>query len=1720
MSFKSTITDAQDYINNKAEQYGMPSGLLGKENKTRTLNDAAKELLSTIDNTMQRQYLDSGFANTSKTLPNIKNIVTQSPEAIVLIKKKFVSSLSDNYNTELMDKDELHFLRASKQLFKNKCTLISNYEKLTKINNVIKKHGTIVTPIANMIFDTINEIEGDDFNASGGGNSLFLNDDSAKYLTSNKEGIKKIRDALLLGGFEDTTTWITSNKQSKDPIDGDGNGVIELTMVTDFTVSNSLNLGEGNCSLNVIVPYDMFRIDENDIEQAIFQSSYTKFPLYNVAAELLQNEVEQLKVQFNNIRNQRGASSVSYKINISSVFYNKVVIIMDRIGLQITNDDGTEFYKDKLNDFNESKFGNYPAFEKLTKDEFELLKNIYKKLFKIINLRQQDYVDYRTYNKNVNNVRKRMMLNYMGKQVIQAMDTITIFVDSQKVDDTQVLGGLGQTFTNFSDGLMGDQSSFASVVKNMFGSSNFAGMLNKTALEIKRYSSSYGFNNGYSITDNALKNILVGKEFPIWLWNVLRNNFVSSDFGTCIFCGVINTVRSSNSDGNYKLSISAKDNSVYFEQGYINTKPSVYQWNGALYDPITPFDFEYDETTGATPAVSEFHLLEENAKLLSSGKIRLQDGKNAGQIATESTYNDVNIEPKTALSQLSNSYSQLANKIFTPPDGFVYRWKQGIATAIINQSGTPDGLMSSKLVQDDVALVTQEDPFGGQDLVNIISILVCGEPYDFYSFMRCANNFGSITTNPNFNPSTDYFQGLFKRIKNQNKIWGNFIPFAKVTTDPNTFGVQLALQTMYFAQSSSIKQKQQEKATLLNKLMEVSGNSKSFDPSSFVAPINYGVRGQTTITTSNLSISVPIIKRILELDAEIQLHQQNITESLSQSDLTKSSISIVGNNLYFSDTNDQTKKEQNRSFKMKIAEQNEVMKRRLWQVKGNCDNNLFIVGSEYSSDYDIQSIAQNLAQNYNFIDTNWSKIKDKLNTAITPTGMELFINSQGHLELRTPKYNRIPSSVLFEMLKRKELYGIQIYPTFLESLFKNKANAIFEEIEILEDKIRLALISLGCPNDDNTMATSGYLQTNSNFVFLTNSAGTLTDLQNAVDQISEDYKQKDSDWIPIQMTNEVADFFSRNENKYNGAVSNLKQAANTKNHFDINTQLTNYQYILSQSSTVSLYNSYDTLTQKIRERLAKKLGQPIETVQRVDEYLPNSKNGKINPVDINNIQTKLQQYITQRYEAICFAVNIIKNLDNASRINSPDNSILSKVLMPNLLGDNNIPDFLYDMIEDENFDDFGYGSGHRFILENKDIISIDTEENEPEFTSINVSGSELGGLVGGNGFQVGDMPLANVWATDYDLWRMYGFKESQSSHKPYLSNPELQLAPYAIFLLNQQRAKILSATINIVGNEAVQVGENYYVKSLGMLYYAQKVQHSFSYGSNFTTSIQGTYGHIPGEYIPTPLDIIGKNMYNNQHFNIGNYRIARTGTIGNNVGTSLGTFVLPSLNSQDPSFNIYKADSIWGPKNAQTILDIQGKISYLSTTTLPQKNSKFDGICVRIYSKNSQLYNAALFIVSQLLQIVPKAKIIGGDVSNGEDNYIPGDVMICAMNKAIKSINKPRNPSSKAWEIARNMVNITYPNYDLMNKDQITQREINCLENNIIDIWIEDSLVPNDAIIEASQKTPETNVKGETTVKSSLLASMYDNYNKLKASKTTAESLSTANVIIKEAVIN
>lgn len=161
------------------------------------------------------------------------------------------------------------------------------------------------------------------------------------------------------------------------------------------------------------------------------------------------------------------------------------------------------------------------------------------------------------------------------------------------------------------------------------------------------------------------------------------------------------------------------------------------------------------------------------------------------------------------------------------------------------------------------------------------------------------------------------------------------------------------------------------------------------------------------------------------------------------------------------------------------------------------------------------------------------------------------------------------------------------------------------------------------------------------------------------------------------------------------------------------------------------------------------------------------------------------------------------------------------------------------------------------IIPSAIIITEEYSENPPEYTRSNLY-SQLPKL--------GDFPSvvereSLQWAgsVDYDLWRNYGYILSDELRVPFLRDAS-QAILYSHQLMARQYSKILKGRITVRGDSKYQVADTVFVEDENLYFYVVEIQHNFSYGQSFTTTLILEYGRRPGQYIPYPFDLLGDRM--------------------------------------------------------------------------------------------------------------------------------------------------------------------------------------------------------------------------------------------------------------------
>jgi hypothetical protein len=1419
-----------------------------------------------IDQTAERTYIEDGFIRDIR--PRKRSVLFQQPDFYVVIKKRMFSTLIDNSRLDFLEEKERVLITASKRLFQNKCRLLSAYEKLTKIEQLTVDTGTFNTFLAPSLLNLVDQ------------NSDLLG--LIGITPQTQAAIEKLRKVMSYSQPGQYSNWTTNDYDAVFGKDiGEGTGTFELTNISSVKTDVSTEWGEGGATLTIEDPYNLLTVTEADIDQALTDvtnpmrtGNYFIF----IQNELLK-QIDALKGQLAVARQARGASQISFKTSPGTLLSQRVRAILDDEGVEIifTYSTGINSFLSSIgnaksvtssiaNVFStgtveiDPKFlsgnpsGNIGQNNQLTPSEHSTFSQIISDIFTMLAQNETSQRELKSRTLKNNYARNRMRLFFNGKYIIQPMDTISIWMTTRTGEDSNMPGGFKKQQNELG---LGVAQKFDTIIKNINTS-----LQNLTSDE-----------NTISFDDLERLSI-VGPDMPRWLWRLFRQDITNQPTGPCIFSGLVGKgnqgVSGSWSDGKWTINVSCEDHTGYFDKSVVNFKPSADIFNASIYDPLTPFDVSFDAATGASMTeigTGDFPpLLKENQDLLQSGMLTFRSGPKKGSLADNTLYTN----PPNEIS--FDSF----NKVLHDPAGLVYRWKQGIQSLTFTKR--PNKQVD---IDQERSVLLTNSPFAGQDVMNVISMLITGIPYNYNTFLRAAidngNSLGARDGLNNLPAAASYIQGLLADIERSNLVWGNFVPHKQLVINPavDQFVSQQRLDLV--TKNTALSQKINELARAKDQLM-MQHQGDLINPPTQADPITQAA-------------DMALQTKIKSLTDQIASDQQDFSSSLT--DNPDVGLTVIGNEINsdptLTDTNNPRNTPAQQQHQALLLRQKlfALTARRFWQVRANQDKNLFIVDDQYDKNFDIQAFERKLSGKIELFNSHYQSIGEQISTVRKLLGLECFANTQGHIQVRPPGYNKVPSTVFYKMFKDRDLTGAKVFPDFLESLYYNQVQGIFDQIEIIEDQIRLRAIALGAITDDDIIRlilSGGVLQgvKSDTFGFLTNS---------------------DSGVINLQQISLQANPDTQSQQNFLQSLGGFEQKIST---------LVKFTRLFTPSIQASVFTSFNPninpqlQAQRINvvsNRLLTKTGQQPPNISQATNQV-----GKV------GIITQIATFVSQRQTLLKSVLNAIKNLQEGVSLNNPDisndsqnqggpgnifkssnNSAVNAVVAPNLNRRTQIPQFLEHMIEYEDVDDLGPGSGRRYILTADRIISMTISENPPPYTMVSVNGlfgqgfldppSNLATSSGGNA-------ITSAYAVDYDMWYQYGFRASKSIEAPYFSDPDSQCAPFAVATLLEARKNILQGTVSVAGyNEYYQPGDVVYIEDRNLLFYVRKVGHSFSYG-NLTTMLELNYGHSPGEYVPTMLDIVGKILYGAKGFT-GQYRSERFEMLGSARSLGALTFIQP-----------------------------------------------------------------------------------------------------------------------------------------------------------------------------------------------------------------------------------
>lgn len=140
-----------------------------------------------------------------------------------------------------------------------------------------------------------------------------------------------------------------------------------------------------------------------------------------------------------------------------------------------------------------------------------------------------------------------------------------------------------------------------------------------------------------------------------------------------------------------------------------------------------------------------------------------------------------------------------------------------------------------------------------------------------------------------------------------------------------------------------------------------------------------------------------------------------------------------------------------------------------------------------------------------------------------------------------------------------------------------------------------------------------------------------------------------------------------------------------------------------------------------------------------------------------------------------------------------------------------------------------------YVIEDRDLISINESSTEPEATMIKGTGSHFQNWKG-----MGTDDWMGVGATyvDFRLVAQFGWREGGAFETTYLTDPR-SIFVAAINRLDLANLGMHTASITIPMRPELRPGYPIYIKHLDCFYYIKGLSHSFSFGGQCTTVITG-----------------------------------------------------------------------------------------------------------------------------------------------------------------------------------------------------------------------------------------------------------------------------------------
>ena len=1355
--------------------------------------------------------------------PDSRNHISLSPESTILVKKKVFSSLRSANDLKFMDKTEKMFLRATKALFAYKVQQIRAYESLTKFDSFYDENNAYdLSYLSTLLSETkiLNSLSGDlqdNFNLFEGGES--------PYKFQDKDGNEIFKD--LEEDFEE--------------------------FIRDLAYSiNGSNVGgsysEKSADISEIMKRHAFSRDKSMTTWIVDPSNpenYITGPGTGVIELTLFNS---FNTSINNTTSPSNASiNVTYPYRIGTILEADIEIAVE------------EALKGSLGILSDLMNGDIN--QSAAKEGAGAILDGVSALSSAFELSGEDTFDTAI---DTDYIRERLRTFYLGKPFISASDVVHFYVRGNR------------SFSDYSD----SGSSYSE------GQSESPFDLEYMEIDETILKAEYRLYTNQAIDYETYKSM---------------RSLNDKSFGMVhVYAGLVTDTTESFSGGFWNLKINCTDNMSWLKWSRFQSEPPISDPKNILEDPLTPF--ELTKNPDGSVSGSKRDLLYENKQLLQSGLLRYDSGLLAGQSASEGNL---------IQGQYNGIGSSNGKKLMQHPSGFIYRWKTGIITATAGFAVADpigDSREASQWGQRYQQTVTN-NVLNNLDIPNVLSIMIVGQPYNIETFIEQAFTAHNISDKSGRLSQLDPLTGVLDTVRKQNKFYGNFHPYRSLTMSSATTEKVLNNAGNRNVINDNIKNLQERKRSLRSR-------ARALSPSPNYAAQNAGIIA--VLNSEMQSIDLAIKEQIYigtnsdnalsseeKIGIEISLGgSSNLPVSgddEENNDITRAMM-MVGAQRRIEDVrmnrdrnlfivSDQYDATDIRPFILKLNKSGwnlfDGKYVDVWQSCNEVTNYLhleFFANSQGHLEFrpplwnrvPITVLKEAIKQQ----NINGKKIMPHFITDLFQTRIEalyLMIHTQNiKIALASLMIGRYPDKTMipnvpFSGQDSLAFFGIE----------ENKQDGFGSTINKVGNWLS------GQPSSPDGLRLR---QTEFETSEKTKLGSFLGDNLN----IKASFQDK-------------GDILSGNTDIMLGTFDKIiqEQASITN---DLETIVAgNASQSPSGAKAVAQYSS-DSLN-SIRDTFKRQFGRDpasglIGSGEKFSEKDLLWKRGNIEDLEASlssedNIVSKIRKAISDRDSYVSMLQANISKVNELDEIESFLSSGESSDGFEAVTGDStgsdalnsdglkwlgNTSDFLaksanalqtssdiltgkvaegtvYDhLIEDDTRNLLGYGSGKRFILKDESIISANFSESPPEFTRVDVTGNAP--LVGDSLSRGFDGLYFWAGATDFDLWRQYGYKQKQIS-LPFISDPEGQGKPFAILELAMQKMKINKGSLTIVGNEFYQPGDTVYVPSKGLLYYVSSVSHSFSFGSSFTTSLQLEYGHAPGGYIPSPLDVIGQQLVSN-----------------------------------------------------------------------------------------------------------------------------------------------------------------------------------------------------------------------------------------------------------------